>query len=158
MQWHGCLLPSQDHIVDQRADPFQRIFPPVNLHLLDGLLMPKYAVQTAQPQDMAQVTMSKQDAPEMSKFSFRFLDLVGSAFAAAHQKVEIVVLYDDRRKPRAAEGTEADVPKNNSSNKGTPLGELALRSADSRAGDVRVPGEQLLNTAYTITEKNHEHS
>jgi hypothetical protein len=37
----------------------------------------------------------RQNPPEVSKFSFRFLDLAGCAFAAIQQKAEIIVLYSE---------------------------------------------------------------
>jgi hypothetical protein len=60
--------------------------------------MPKNCDQAGQPQDMVQVTMRKQDAPEMSKFSFRLLDLARCSLPAIDKKVEITVLHGQRGK------------------------------------------------------------
>ncbi len=76
----------------------QRGTPAENLEFVNRLPAQERAEQTAQPENVIEMTMREQNAIQVFESQTRLQDLPLRAFAAIHQKAILVVLHHLRRK------------------------------------------------------------
>ena len=91
---HGGRVAAQHHILDQGADAIQCGAPSKDFELVNRLPAHERAEQTAEAENMIQVTVREQDARQMPKANPRLQDLALSPFAAIDQKTIFVVCDD----------------------------------------------------------------
>jgi len=94
VQWHGRLVATQHHIVNQRVDTIERGAPAKDIELIDRFPSKKGTEQTAQSEDVIEVSVCEQNVVDILKPRARLQNLSLCAFAAIHQKA-IFIVFDD---------------------------------------------------------------